>query len=133
MAFCSMFSDQKSFKNDPKMLPKGLQNRCWSGHGGHLGALVDKGLIQDVIFDDFGSLWGPLWGPHWGPHWRPQWRSNANTKKSNLLPVGPNLSDEAWQSRKRPTEKAWSKIFLVHLDPEKSGRASLAQKLSNQA
>ena len=48
------------------MLPKGLQNRCWRGHGGHLGALADKGLIQDVIFDDLGSLLGPLWDHFWG-------------------------------------------------------------------
>ena len=59
------FSNQRTFKNGTQMLPKGLQNRYWKGYGGHLGALVDEGLIQGVIFDDFGSVLGALWD-HFG-------------------------------------------------------------------
>ena len=69
VALCTAVSDQKSFKNYSKMPPKGLQNRCWRAHGSHLGAFVDERLIQDVIFDNFGSLLGALWDHFGGLFW----------------------------------------------------------------
>ena len=46
--------------------PKPLQNRAWRGSGRHLGAILETRCVQDLIFDDFGSILGPPLGPVWG-------------------------------------------------------------------
>ena len=50
-------------ENDPKMVPKPLQNWSWRGSGGHLGATLETRFVQDLIFCDFGSIWGSPLGP----------------------------------------------------------------------
>ncbi len=54
----------------PKMIPKPLQNRSWRGSGSYLGASLETGCFQDLIFDGFGSILGLPWdliGSFWAP------------------------------------------------------------------
>ena len=47
------------------MVPTPLQNRSWRGSGGHLGATLETGCFQDLMFDDLGAILGPPLGPIW--------------------------------------------------------------------
>ena len=62
-----LISDPKSNKNGAKIVPKPHQNRCWRGSGGHLGALLDKRLPQNIIVDDFGTPFGTPLAPNRRP------------------------------------------------------------------
>ena len=79
-----LISDPKSNKNGTKIVAKPHQNRCWRGSGGHLGALLDKRLSQNIILDDFGTLLGPLWRPT-GAQQGPRERQDG-AKMANLEP-----------------------------------------------
>ena len=92
-----LISDPKSNKNEAKIVPKPYQNRCWRGSGGHLGALLDKRLPQNIILNDFGTLLGPLWRPT-GAQQGPRERQDG-AKMANLEPRrrqdGPQIAKDA--------------------------------------
>ena len=51
------------------MFPKPLQNRSWSGSGGHLGAIFETRCFQDLFLMILTPCWDPLWdqlGLIWG-------------------------------------------------------------------
>ena len=112
------FSDQKTLKNGTQMLPKGLQKRCWRGYGGYLGALVDERLVQDVSFDDLGSLLGPFWEHVGGPFWYTFLMSFGNGLWGLfLIDSGPQKT-----SKKRPKREPKQELqnhrfccYLLHL------------------
>ena len=56
---------RKTEENAPKRVPKPLRNQSWRGSGGLLGAILETRCLQEVIFDDFGSILGPPLGPVW--------------------------------------------------------------------
>ena len=70
------FLTQKHSKMVPKSSQKELQNRCWRGSGGHLGALLDKRLPQNIILNDFGTPLAPNRRPT-GPKRAPRWSQDG--------------------------------------------------------
>ena len=58
--------DRKTSETDPKMIQKPLQSRSCRGSGGLLGAIFETRCFQDLIFNDFGSIFGPPLGQFLG-------------------------------------------------------------------